>query len=91
MPEGIKGIRGNRISVAVGGRRVNLSNLDKVLWPNEGFTKGDLIEYYAGISKFLLPHLIDRPLSLVRYPHGISEGGFYQKDAPTVSHSTKLI
>jgi bifunctional non-homologous end joining protein LigD len=83
MPEGIKGIRGNRISVAVGGRRVNLSNLDKVLWPNEGFTKGDLIEYYAGISKFLLPHLIDRPLSLVRYPHGISEGGFYQKDAPT--------
>ncbi len=82
MPAGTKGIRDKRISVTVGSRRVSISNFDKVLWPNEGFTKGDLIEYYAAISKFLLPHLSDRPLSLVRFPHGISQEGFYQKDAP---------
>lgn len=82
MPAGITGIRDKRVSVIVGSRKVSISNLDKVLWPKEGLTKGELIEYYAAISKFLLPHLSDRPLSLVRFPHGISQEGFYQKDAP---------
>ncbi len=76
------GIGEKRVNVAIGGRRITLSNLDKVLWPQQGFTKGDLIEYYAAVEKWLLPHLEDRPLSLVRFPHGISRKGFYQKDAP---------
>jgi bifunctional non-homologous end joining protein LigD len=76
------GIGSKRVDVAVGGRRVTLSNLDKVLWPRQDFTKGDLIEYYARVAKWLLPHLKDRPLSLVRFPQGIAGKGFYQKDAP---------
>ncbi|NLC15510.1 MAG: hypothetical protein GX784_04195 [Firmicutes bacterium] len=78
------GIGSKRVDVAVGGRRVTLSNLDKVLWPRQDFTKGDLIEYYARVAKWLLPHLKDRPLSLVRFPQGIAGKGFYQKDAPRV-------
>jgi bifunctional non-homologous end joining protein LigD len=76
------GIKSNRVNVAVGDRQITLSNLDKVLWPQQGFTKGDLIEYYAAVGKWLLPHLKDRPLSLVRFPDGITQKGFYQKDAP---------
>ncbi len=68
--------------VQVGRRRVRLTHLDKVYWPDDGFTKGDLIDYYATVAPVLLPHLKDRPLSLVRFPGGISEKGFYQKDAP---------
>ncbi|MBE3520008.1 MAG: non-homologous end-joining DNA ligase [Firmicutes bacterium] len=68
--------------VRVGPREVTLTNLDKVLWPGDNFTKRDLIQYYARVSRYILPHLRDRPLSLVRYPDGISAPGFYQKDAP---------
>lgn len=57
-----------------------LTNLDKIYWPNEGITKGDLIDYYKSISDFLLPYLIDRPQSLNRQPNGIAAPGFYQKD-----------
>lgn len=74
--------KNNRIRVKIGSREVELSNLDKVLWPQDGFTKRDLIEYYAQVANWLLPHLKDRPLSLVRFPEGIEAGGFYQKDAP---------
>jgi len=63
-------------------RRVSLTNLDKVFWPEEGYTKGDLIEYYRGISPWLLPYLADRPVVLTRYPNGIEGKNFYQKDAP---------
>jgi bifunctional non-homologous end joining protein LigD len=66
----------------VGQRNVRLTHLDKVYWPDSGLTKGDLIDYYANVADVLLSHLKDRPLSLVRYPNGTAEKGFYQKDAP---------
>lgn len=65
-----------------GERTVHLSNLDKIFWPNEGYTKGELIEYYRAISEWLLPYLKDRPLVLTRYPDGIEGKSFFQKDAP---------
>ncbi len=58
------------------------SNLDKVFWPEEGYTKGDLIDYYVGVSRWLLPYLEDRPVVLTRYPDGIHGKNFFQKDAP---------
>ena len=61
---------------------VALSNLKKVFWPVEKYTKGDLIEYYRGIAPWLLPYLKDRPLVLTRFPDGIEGKSFYQKDAP---------
>lgn len=66
----------------VGNHEVKLTNLGKVYWPEDGYTKGDLIDYYYRVSPYILPHLKDRPLSLVRFPDGISSEGFYQKDAP---------
>lgn len=56
------------------------TNLDKIYWPNEGYTKGDLINYYKKISKFILPHLIGRPENLYRQPHGIDQPGFWHKN-----------
>jgi bifunctional non-homologous end joining protein LigD len=65
------------------GRRVlKLSNLDKVFWPGEGITKGDLLEYYRAVAPVLLPHLHDRPFTMRRYPDGIEGKAFFQKDAP---------
>ncbi|MGH7559883.1 MAG: DNA ligase D, partial [Gemmatimonadales bacterium] len=61
---------------------VAFSNLKKVFWPTEKYTKGDLIEYYRTISPWLLPYLQNRPLVLTRYPDGIEGKSFYQKDAP---------
>ncbi len=61
---------------------VALSNVGKVFWPAEGYTKGDLIAYYRAISPWLLPYLADRPLVLTRYPDGIEGKSFFQKDAP---------
>ena len=61
---------------------VVFSNLDKVFWPDDGFTKGDLIEYYRTISPWLLPYLKDRPVVLTRFPDGIAGKSFFQKDAP---------
>jgi bifunctional non-homologous end joining protein LigD len=57
-----------------------LTNLDKIFWPKEGITKGDLINYYKTMAPYILPHLKDRPQSLNRHPNGITSGGFYQKD-----------
>lgn len=57
-----------------------LTNLDKIYWPREDYTKGDLIEYYRSVSEWLLPHLVERPESLSRYPDGIRGKSFYQKD-----------
>lgn len=59
---------------------VNLTNLSKVFWPKEKYTKGDLIDYYSDISKVLLPYLKDRPESLLRFPDGVTGEGFYQKN-----------
>ena len=63
-------------------RTVPFTNLDRVFWPDEGYTKGDLIDYYRGIAPWLLPYLRDRPLVLTRYPDGIAGKSFFQKDAP---------
>jgi bifunctional non-homologous end joining protein LigD len=63
-------------------KTVAFSNLKKVFWPAEGYTKGDLIEYYRAISPWLLPYLKNRPLVLTRFPDGIDGKSFYQKDAP---------
>src|SRR2546428_4792372 len=63
-------------------REVKFSNLDKVFWPDEKYTKGDLIDYYRAISPWLLPYLKDRPVVLTRYPDGITGKSFFQKDAP---------
>ena len=61
---------------------VELSNLDKVFWPDEGLTKGDLIDYYRTVAPAILPHLRDRPLTVIRYPNGLQGGSFYQKQTP---------
>lgn len=69
--------------VTVGGRELNLSNLDKVLYPEAGFTKAQVIDYYVRISPVLLPHLKDRPLTLKRYPEGVNGFHFYEKSCPS--------
>ena len=63
-------------------RKIEFTNLDKVFWPDDGYTKGDLIDYYDKISPYLIPHLLDRPLVFERFPDGIYGQSFYQKDAP---------
>jgi bifunctional non-homologous end joining protein LigD len=68
--------------VLTGGRRIKLSNWDKVLYPQAGFTKGDLIAFYARIAPVVVPHLRDRPLTLKRYPGGVDGGHFYEKQSP---------
>jgi bifunctional non-homologous end joining protein LigD len=70
------------IELRRGGRTLRIANLDKVFWPGEGITKGDLVEYYRAIAPVLVPHLRDRPITLKRYPDGIEGGFFFQKDAP---------
>jgi bifunctional non-homologous end joining protein LigD len=69
-------------TVEVDGRRLALSNLDKVLYPETGFTKGEVIDYYARVAEVLLPHLADRPMSFKRYPDGTAGEGFFAKNAP---------
>jgi bifunctional non-homologous end joining protein LigD len=66
--------------VRINGKTLILTNLDKVYWPEEGYTKGDLIEYYRRISPIILPYLKDRPESLHRHPNGIQGESFFQKD-----------
>jgi bifunctional non-homologous end joining protein LigD len=63
--------------------RVKLSNLDKVFFPDEGITKGDLLDYYRAVAPVLLPHLRDRPFTMRRYPDGALGKAFFQKDAPS--------
>ena len=66
----------------IGRRRVSVSNLDKLLYPGEKFTRAKVIDYYVRISKFLLPHLKDRPVTLKRFPEGVFGEAFWEKDAP---------
>jgi bifunctional non-homologous end joining protein LigD len=70
-------------SVVVDGRTLKVSNWDKVLFPATGFTKGDLIAYYARAAPAVLPHLRDRPLTLKRYPNGVDAPYFYEKQSPS--------
>lgn len=69
--------------VRVGDRQLRLSNLDKVLFPDTGFTKGEVIEYYHRVAPAMLPHLEGRPVSLKRFPDGTGEPGFFNKNAPS--------
>jgi len=71
-----------RTEVQVGGRTLSLSNLDKVLWPRTGTTKGEAINYYARVAETLVPHLTGRPLTRVRFPDGVDGERFYEKRAP---------
>ena len=74
--------RPQRLEVDVDGHRLSLSNLDKVLYPEAGFTKGQVIDYYTRIAPFVLPHLRGRPLTLKRYPNGVDGEFFYEKQCP---------
>jgi bifunctional non-homologous end joining protein LigD len=79
---GAAGVVGSLI-VLTEGRRLKLTNWDKVLFPKAGFTKGDLIAYYARIAPAVLPHLKDRALTLKRYPNGVEAPYFYEKQSPS--------
>lgn len=68
--------------VKVEGREFTLTNLDKVFWPGEHYTKADVLAYYVDVYRYLAPHLKDRPLVLTRYPNGIEGNFFYQKNTP---------
>ena len=69
--------------VEVEGRQLRLTNLDKVLYPVPGFTKGQVIDYYTRVAPFVLPHLQGRPLTLKRYPNGVDGKHFYEKQCPS--------
>ena len=69
--------------VTVDGRELTLSNLDKVLYPEAGFTKGQVISYYQAVADAILPHLSGRPLTLKRYPNGVDGEFFYEKRCPS--------
>ncbi len=73
---------GERIRVEVDGRRVELSNLDKVLYPATGFTKAEVIDYYTRIFPVMLAHLQGRPVTRIRYPDGVGGASFFEKNAP---------
>ena len=72
-----------RLEVEIGDRRLSLSNLDKLYYPEVGFTKGQVIDYYTRIAPAVLPHLRDRPLTLKRYPNGVTGQYFYEKQCPS--------
>ena len=72
----------DKAQLVVGGRKLGVSNLEKVLYPKAGFTKGQVIDYYIRIAPVLLPHLKDRPLTMKRYPNGVDKEFFYEKNCP---------
>jgi bifunctional non-homologous end joining protein LigD len=74
-------IEGKDTFVVVGRRNVKVTNLKKTYWPEEGYTKGDVIAYYQSVSDYIIPYLKGRPQSLLRNPNGLRDKGFFQKDA----------
>jgi bifunctional non-homologous end joining protein LigD len=78
-----------RVETEVDGRRLSLSNLEKVLYPASGFTKGAVLDYYARIAAVMLPHLKDRPVTFRRFPNGVSGKSFVEKHVP--SHAPKWV
>ncbi len=72
----------DRVLVHIEGRELELSNLDKVLYPSVGFTKGEIIDYYVRVAPVLLPHLRGRPLTRIRFPNGVDAPSFFEKNAP---------
>ncbi|HEY9391890.1 MAG TPA: non-homologous end-joining DNA ligase [Mycobacteriales bacterium] len=83
MPEALP------VTVEVDGHRLRLSNLDKVLYPDVGVTKAEVIDYYTRIAPAMLPHLAGRPLTLRRYPNGVAAQSFFEKNAP--SHAPEWV
>jgi len=79
----------NKAELVVEGKKLLVSNLNKVLYPKVGFTKGQVIDYYIRIAPVLLPHLEDRPLTMKRYPNGVDAEYFYEKNCP--SHRPKWV
>lgn len=73
----------NELRVEVDGRTLTISNLDKVLYPNSGTTKGEVLSYYAQVSPVLLPHLDDRAVTRIRWPHGTGDKSFFEKNLPS--------
>jgi bifunctional non-homologous end joining protein LigD len=73
--------KGAKEAVEIDGRALVFTNREKILWPNDGYSKGDLIAYYRAVAPYLLPHLRGRPLTLERYPDGISGESFFEKHA----------
>src|SRR5689334_2107923 len=71
----------------VQGRDIEVSNLDKLMYPSAGFTKAQVIDYYIRVAGYLLPHLKNRPVTLKRYPDGVTGEHFYEKDAPSFTPS----
>src|SRR3954469_24208065 len=80
---------GQKTELEVDGRALMVSNLDKVLYPEAGFTKAQVIDYYIKVAPVLLPHLKDRPITLKRYPEGVEGFFFYEKQCP--SHRPKWV
>lgn len=74
---------GKKSALKVGGRTLQVSNLDKLMYPAAGFTKADVVDYYIKVSEYILPHLKNRPVTLKRYPDGVTGEHFYEKDAPS--------
>ena len=74
---------GEELHVDVEGRTLRISNLDKVLYPRTGTTKGEVLDYYARISPVMLPHLADRAVTRIRWPHGTQDMSFFEKNAPS--------
>jgi bifunctional non-homologous end joining protein LigD len=81
--DSVERLKEGALAVEIDGREVRISNWDKVLFPETGFTKGDLVAYYTQIAPAVLPHLIDRPLTLKRYPNGVQAPYFYEKQSPS--------
>lgn len=81
-PEPVIQLESSRAASSSGRVETKFTNLTKVFWPDERYTKGDLIEFYRAISPWMLPYLTERPLVLTRYPDGINGKSFFQKDAP---------
>ena len=71
------------MKTVIDGRELTVSNLDKVLFPQSGFTKGQLIDYYVRISEAMLPHVRDRPLTMKRFPDGVEGKSFFEKHIPS--------
>ncbi len=74
---------GGKTTTEVDGRRLRLSNLDKVMYPEAGFTKGQVVEYYAKIAPVMIPHLRARPVTFRRYPNGVDGESFFEKRCPS--------
>ena len=85
---------GKASRVEIGGRQLEISNLDKVLWPATGTTKGEMLNYYARISAVLVPHLAGRAITLKRYPDGVDGTSFFEKNCPSYKppwiHTVKM-